>query len=445
MDVIKPRVIFSLPIILVGLFFINTHHSHGSVYSDAPNSEEDVGGLGGIRPPNPPHLVLPQIATFTISQPLTRTQQILFAPLLIKQPTTNSVTSTTLHCATQALDIPDNDPRGVSSTIYIEEPRNIVDLDVSLNVIHTWVGDLVVKLNHQESGKTVTLIDRPGVPADDSGCGEDNIAVILDDDLSSQIENKCANISPAISGIYIPNESLSVFNSEILSGSWTITIIDSNISDSGRLNQWCLEAEVNEFPITPTPTPTVDPLPPRVNIPGVYGRPQSLPLDCESRSAVDWATYFGVQINELTFFNNLPRSDNPDVGFVGDVNGRWGQIPPAPYGVHAEPVAKLLQNYGLSAYAKRPLNWDSLRAEIADRRPVIVWIVGSVINGIPTYYTALDGHITVVARHEHTVIVTGYTETSVSFLNGDTIYSRSLDQFLDSWSVMRNMAITSRP
>jgi uncharacterized protein YvpB len=180
-------------------------------------------------------------------------------------------------------------------------------------------------------------------------------------------------------------------------------------------------------------------------ISSVSGKNQSLPLDCESRSAVDWAKNFGYSIAELDFFHLLPHSDNPDKGFVGSVYGAWGQIPPNAYGVHAEPVAELLRDYGLQAYAHRPLSWEGLRAEIAAHRPVIVWIIGSINNGIPVYYTPSDGLHTIVARYEHTVVVTGYTSSSVYYLNGDTIYTRSISQFLDSWSALGNMAITARP
>jgi uncharacterized protein YvpB len=76
---------------------------------------------------------------------------------------------------------------------------------------------------------------------------------------------------------------------------------------------------------------------------------------------------------------------------------------------------------------------------------VIVWIVGSVQNGIPVYFTPPDGLDTIVARYEHTVVVTGYTQDSVYYLNGDTIYTRSVNQFLDSWSALGNMAITTNP
>jgi len=296
-----------------------------------------------------------------------------------------------------------------------------------------------------ETGKSTTLINRPGFPETTFGCENDNIVVILDDEITSPVENKCASIPPAISGIYKPDEPLNIFDGMPLSGTWSLIISDNNKSDAGRLNDWCLAARVDDEMVAPSPTPTPPTLPNQAFISGISGRPQALPLDCESRSAVDWGNFFGVYIDELTFFNQLPKSDNPDTGFVGSVYGNWGQIPPSPYGVHAEPVAEILRTYGLGAYTHRPLGWNQLRSEIAAGRPVIVWIVGSVINGIPVYYKASDGHVTVVAPYEHTVIVTGYSETSVYYLNGSSIYSKSIEQFLDSWSAMGNMAIASTP
>jgi hypothetical protein len=54
-----------------------------------------------------------------------------------------------------------------------------------------------------------------------------------------------------------------------------------------------------------------------VVISGIYGYNQTHSLSCESRSSVDWANFFGVSISEDTFQSSLPRSDNPDAGFVG--------------------------------------------------------------------------------------------------------------------------------
>jgi uncharacterized protein YvpB len=216
-------------------------------------------------------------------------------------------------------------------------------------------------------------------------------------------------------------------------------------SETGRLNGWCISAQVGESPAPVTPPPPPPALPAQARVNGISGQDQALPLDCESRVAVDWAAFFGYRINEIKFFNQLPKSDNPDTGFVGDVNGVWGQIPPNAYGVHAEPVANLLRAYGVSAYAHRPLRWVDLQAEIAAGRPVYVWVIGSVYGGIPVYYTPSDGLHTVVARREHTVTVVGYSPTEVTIMDGDSFYNRNITTFLDSWSALGNMAITINP
>ncbi|MGW8250240.1 MAG: C39 family peptidase [Anaerolineales bacterium] len=149
-------------------------------------------------------------------------------------------------------------------------------------------------------------------------------------------------------------------------------------------------------------------IPERAAVSGLVGYPQRFTLSCESRSAVDWAGYWGVNIREKKFLNSLPRTDNPDTGFVGNPNGEWGSLPPNSYGVHAEPVAALLRAYGLQAEAISGLSWDELRAEIAAGHPVIVWVIGQMWRGSPQRYTPSDGQTTTVARYEHTMILVGY-------------------------------------
>jgi subtilisin-like proprotein convertase family protein/uncharacterized protein YvpB len=386
-------------------------------------------------------------AAFEITLPLEpMTTTLNYLPFVLQRPAPTYIPpSRVIFCNSSSASIPDNNASGVDRTITITDPRTIMDLDITLDINHTWVGDLRLKLTHHETDRTITLVDRPGYPASEYGCSYDNIKAILDDEISSSVANKCASSPAAISGIFIPETPLSIFDGQPITGNWTLNISDRSVNDTGRFNQWCLVSSISPAPEPPTPTPVPPSLPSQAIISNVTGKAQALPLDCESRSAVDWANYFGRRINEIEFFNNLPESDNPDVGFVGDVYGQWGQIPPNDYGVHAEPVAALLRQYGLQAYAHRPLSWNELRAEIAAGRPVIVWIIGSITNGIPVYYTPGDGLSTIVARYEHTVVVTGYTQNLVYYLNGGTIYSRSVSQFLDSWSALGNMAVTARP
>jgi uncharacterized protein YvpB/LysM repeat protein len=177
---------------------------------------------------------------------------------------------------------------------------------------------------------------------------------------------------------------------------------------------------------------------------GVVGHPQTYALSCESRSAVDWARFFGVSIGESEFLNRLPRSDNPNVGFVGDPNGYWGVTPPNSYGVHAPPVAELLRAYGLEAEARHGFSWDELRGEIADGRPVIVWIIGQMWGGNGFTYRAVDGESLRVAAFEHTMILVGYDENRVHAVDSSTGYTQaySVSAFLRSWEVLGNMAVT---
>lgn len=184
-------------------------------------------------------------------------------------------------------------------------------------------------------------------------------------------------------------------------------------------------------------------LPEQAYISGLVGYPQRFSLSCESRSAVDWAGFWGVSIREKKFLNSLPRTDNPDTGFVGNPSAEWGYLPPDSYGVHAEPVAALLREYGLQAEAHRGLTWDDLRSEVATGRPVIVWVIGQMWPGNPVNYTATDGHTTAVARFEHTMVLVGYDPARVHVVDafsGRTL-SYPVKRFLASWKVLGRMAV----
>jgi uncharacterized protein YvpB len=186
-----------------------------------------------------------------------------------------------------------------------------------------------------------------------------------------------------------------------------------------------------------------DALPGSASVSGVVGHPQGHSLSCEARSAVDWMAFWGFSASEDDFLSQLPRSDNPDRGFVGHVNDTWGSIPPHSYGVHAGPVAAVLRAYGLAAEAQRDLAWDDLRTEIAAGRPVIVWVIGQMWPGTPRPYTDEDGHNTIVASFEHTMILTGYDEAYVYVVDAFSGLNETFDlqAFLDSWSVLGNMAV----
>ena len=190
-----------------------------------------------------------------------------------------------------------------------------------------------------------------------------------------------------------------------------------------------------------TPTPTLVEIPESFYITDFSGTGQYFALGCEASAAVDWANYFGVTIYEYNFQHELPLSDNPDLGFVGDAKGPWGQVPPYAYGVHAAPVAELLRNYGLPAVGEKGLTLEQVKASLAQSKPVIAWVIGNMVGGIPYEYTDKEGNKTIVAAYEHVVILTGYSQENIRYLNNGRFYEVPLDVFLNSWGVLGNMAV----
>lgn len=189
------------------------------------------------------------------------------------------------------------------------------------------------------------------------------------------------------------------------------------------------------------PDPALTFPPDYYQIESVVTNPQWYTLDCEARTAVDWAAFFGFNINENEFLGRIPHSDNPDIGFVGRYDGQQGQLPPHSYGVHADPVANLLMEYGVSARSGKSFSWEDLKMEIASGRPVMVWVIYNTVPGTPIQYRDSQGKVTIVANFEHTVIVTGYTPNSVSISDNGRYYERTPQVFLASWSALGNMAV----
>jgi uncharacterized protein YvpB len=193
---------------------------------------------------------------------------------------------------------------------------------------------------------------------------------------------------------------------------------------------------------TDTPTPTLTPtLPAEHYITGISGHKQYFPLGCEASTAVDVAAYFGHDINEFDFQIDLPFSDNPDYGFVGSVEGPWGQVPPYAYGVHAAPVAKLLQKYGVNAIGIKGFTTEELKRLISEDKPVIAWVIGNCVGGIPYEYTDEHGEKTIVAAYEHVIIVTGYSQDNMRYISNGKFYEVPKEVFENSWSVLGNMVL----
>lgn len=132
------------------------------------------------------------------------------------------------------IDIPDNDPAGLTSTIDVSEDLNIEKVLVNVKIDHTWVSDITLTLE-SPNGTIIELLSG----ACDS---ENNMDVIFDD---SGVDITCSG-DPVISGTIKPTQALFAFNGESSNGLWKLKVIDGAEADTGNLQSWSLKICTSE-------------------------------------------------------------------------------------------------------------------------------------------------------------------------------------------------------
>ncbi len=146
-------------------------------------------------------------------------------------------------CSSPAVAIPDNDLTGVTDAQVVGITDLLDDLDVSVEISHSWVGDLLVTVTHVDTGTSAVLLDRPGsAPSTPFGCSGNNVDANFDDEATNPAEDECAAGSPAIAGNLTPTGALSAFDGESFAGTWNLTAVDNEGADTGILQSWCLNA-----------------------------------------------------------------------------------------------------------------------------------------------------------------------------------------------------------
>jgi subtilisin-like proprotein convertase family protein len=125
------------------------------------------------------------------------------------------------------INIPDNDATGITSTLQVSESRNITDLKVTVNITHTWIGDLIVTLVGPD-GSTKVLHNRAGRNTHD------------------------------IHQTYQVLEAVG----KNTAGAWQLKVADVDAADVGVLQSWSLDFGVGDPPAN-TP-PIADPGPDQI-------------------------------------------------------------------------------------------------------------------------------------------------------------------------------------
>jgi uncharacterized protein YvpB len=178
----------------------------------------------------------------------------------------------------------------------------------------------------------------------------------------------------------------------------------------------------------------------------LQGNVQAHRISCEARSAADLAAAHGLSVDEHDVLDRLPRSDDPDLGFVGDPDDPAGRLPPEGYGVHAGPIASTLRALGLDARAEHGRDLEWLARETEAGRPVIAWVTGSFSSGTPRTMTSSAGRTFTAVRGEHTVLVLCVRGGDVMVLDpaGGRLAEVDAATFLRSWELLGRSAVSAR-
>lgn len=132
------------------------------------------------------------------------------------------------QCST---DIPQNieDNSTIWSTLPISGTDRVADVDVRVNIAHTYDGDLQVYLEHPD-GTLVELFTTVGFS------GDNFTNTVLDDEAATSITSGAAPFT----GSYRPEGLLSALDGKPAAGTWRLKVTDGDLGDTGVLQSWCL-------------------------------------------------------------------------------------------------------------------------------------------------------------------------------------------------------------
>jgi subtilisin-like proprotein convertase family protein len=204
--------------------------------------------------------------------------------------------------------IPDNNPTGVTSNLVVTGNGVVQSLSLSLNITHTFRGDLVVTLI-APGGTQFIVSNRAGGSADN---------------------------------IIINNQAIAAFNNQTAAGTWRLKVTDLAAVDVGTINSWSLNIVGNCTPVvhwsgSATPNlPTIDngTACTSLNVATTGGLASAVHLDIAGRH--DFRSILrGTLAHNGTTVAAFPTGTFPNgsgnfsftnravAGFSGDAGGTW--------------------------------------------------------------------------------------------------------------------------
>ncbi|MBU1219029.1 proprotein convertase P-domain-containing protein [Myxococcota bacterium] len=168
--------------------------------------------------------------------------------------------------------IPDNNTTGVSSVINVAQEGNIESVSVTVDITHTYAGDVTIKL-----------------------VGPDGTEEVLQEKVGGSADDIKKTFAPAN------------FANKSITGDWTLVVSDTAGSDTGTLNKWSLEFKLGGT------------LPPEVCDDGIDNDGNGF-IDCADEAcAEDEACQTATEV-DITNSNPVSIPDNDENGATSVIN-----------------------------------------------------------------------------------------------------------------------------
>jgi subtilisin-like proprotein convertase family protein len=167
-------------------------------------------------------------------------------------------------CRIVGTPIPDDNAIGITDHLTVNMGGTIVGIEVYLNITHTYVGDLVVRLRSPQ-GAWITLHNR-------TGSDSNNIQGWYPTELT-------------------PAEPLDAFVNQSPDGVWSLNVSDNAADDVGTLNRWCLRVTHTGGASQTAEPPLPESITLHASRPNPFSASASLRFDLPRRDLVDLAVF----------------------------------------------------------------------------------------------------------------------------------------------------------
>jgi uncharacterized protein YvpB len=166
-------------------------------------------------------------------------------------------------------------------------------------------------------------------------------------------------------------------------------------------------------------------------------------LSCEYAAMYIATSAFGEGISEYSFDNVVGWSQNPHIGYRGNINGVWGRTDD--YGVYATPLSWALDTFGFRGEVFYAVgDSDALTTRLDQGKPVVVWLA---LWGDESITETLDGRTYTITAGMHVMVAYGYDSSGVylSDPGSGTYRFYSWGDFMWMWNVLDGMGLAVSP